>query len=84
MLLKRIGDFGKIMDKTKFTNEGDKIYAFKPQPDRFFCFFVQHQKIIITNAFCKKQQKLSPNEKEHALKYKDDFEMRIKKGTYYE
>ena len=33
MLFKRIGDSGKISDITKFRNEGDKIYAFKPQPD---------------------------------------------------
>jgi len=35
MLFKRMGDFGKINDKTKFRNEGDKIYAFKSQPNRF-------------------------------------------------
>nr|WP_198027384.1 hypothetical protein [Candidatus Paracaedibacter symbiosus] len=39
ILFKRMGDFGKIIDKTKFNNEDDKIYAFKPQPDRFLCFF---------------------------------------------
>lgn len=31
-LFKMIGDTGKIRDETKFGNEGDKIYAFKPQP----------------------------------------------------
>lgn len=30
-LLKLMGDQGKIFDKTKFRNEDDKIYAFKPQ-----------------------------------------------------
>lgn len=84
MLFKRMGDLGKIIDKTKFNNEGDKIYAFKPQPDRFLCFFVQQQKIIITNGFCKKQSKLPHNEKERALNYKDDFDKRMKRGTYYE
>lgn len=84
LLLKRMGDFGKILDKTKFHNEGDKIYAFKPHPNRFLCFFVQQKKIIITNAFCKKQQKLPPNEKEKALKCKNDFEERVKKGVYYD
>jgi len=34
-LFKMIGDIGKISDQTKFRNEGDKIYAFKPQPHRF-------------------------------------------------
>ena len=56
-LLKRMGDIGKINDTTKFNNEGDKIFAFKPKPDRFLCFFDRKGKIIITNAFSKKQQK---------------------------
>ena len=40
MLFKRMGDFGKISDITKFRNEGDKIFAFKPQPERFLSFFM--------------------------------------------
>lgn len=84
MLFKRLGDFGKIIDRTKFNNEGNKIYAFKPQPDRFLCFFIEQKKIIITNAFRKKQQKLPLIEKEKALSCKADFEERIKKGVYYE
>ncbi len=83
-LFKRIGDAGEIKDKTKFMNEGDKIYAFKPQPDRFLCFFCEGQKIIVTNAFRKKQQKLPSNEKEKALKLRDSYIARIKKGEYYE
>ena len=39
-LLKRMGDFGIISDKTKFRNEDDSIFAFKPKPDRFLCFFL--------------------------------------------
>jgi len=31
-LLEIMGDIGVIRDTTKFRNEGDKIYAFKPQP----------------------------------------------------
>jgi hypothetical protein len=38
-LFKRMGDHGKISDKTKFRHEGDQIYAFKPQPERFLSFF---------------------------------------------
>ena len=54
-LFKRMGDIGKINDITKFRNEGDQIYAFKPQPDRFLSFFVKDKVIIITNAFRKNQ-----------------------------
>ena len=83
-LFKRIGDFGKISDITKFRFEEDKIYAFKPQPDRFLCFFHTGKKIIVTNAFYKKTDKLPKSEKLTALKHKNDYELRVKKGEYYE
>lgn len=57
-----MGNFGKILDKTKFHNEGDKIYALKPHPNSFLRFFIQQKKIIIT--IVKSGKKLSPNEKE--------------------
>lgn len=68
MLVKKMGDFGVIFDKTKFRNEGDGIYAFKPQPDRYLCFFFVGKKIIVTNAFHKKSDKLPKSEKDTALK----------------
>lgn len=83
-LFKRMGDAGKISDTTKFNHEGDQIYAFKPQSDRFLCFFFDGKKIVLTNAFCKKQQKLPSNEKDSALKSRKDYELRVKKGMYYE
>jgi hypothetical protein len=84
MLLKRMGDFGRIFDKRRFRNEGDQIFAFKPQPHRFLCFFTTGRKIIITNGFIKKSDKLPPGEKERALRAKADYETRIRKGSYYE
>lgn len=83
-LLRLMGEHGKIFDETKFRNEGDKIYAFKPQPDRYLCFFFKGKKIILTNAFTKKAQKLPRGEKELALKAYQSYEKRIKEGTYYE
>ena len=41
VLEKRMGDFGKISDKTKFRNKGNKVYEFKPQPDRYLCLFIK-------------------------------------------
>ena len=67
-----------------FMNEGNKIYAFKPQPDRFLCFFYEGQKVVVTNAFRKKQQKLPKNEKEKALKIRDNYITRTKAGEYYD
>ncbi|AMP93466.1 type II toxin-antitoxin system RelE/ParE family toxin [Legionella pneumophila] len=83
-LLKRMGDNGEIKDKTKFMNEGDKIYAFKPQPERFLCFFYEGKKIVITNGFRKKQQKLPLNEKDKAINSRNDYINRVEKGDYYE
>lgn len=83
-LFKRMGDIGRIQDKTKFRNEGDQIFAFKPKPDRFLCFFYDGQKIVVTNAFRKKQDKLPVNEKSKALKRKQDYIKRYEKGDYYE
>lgn len=83
-LARLMGEAGKIFDITKFRNEGDQIYAFKPQPDRYLCFFVVGRKIIVTNGFEKKSQKLPQKEKDRALRAKEDFELRIKKGAYYE
>ena len=57
----------KISDTTKFRNEGDGIYAFKPQPDRYLSFFTNGRKIIITNGYIKKTDKLPKNEKKLAL-----------------
>jgi phage-related protein len=73
MLAKRMGDAGKIMDRTKFVDEGDGIYAFKPQPDRYLSFFMEDKKIIVTNAFMKKTQKLPVKEKELAMRYRKDY-----------
>src|SRR5688572_28809484 len=83
-LMKLMGNTGIIKNETKFRNEGDKIYAFKPQPHRFLCFFFEGQKIIVTNGFCKKTDNLPKNEKEKALKIKADYETRVKRDDYYE
>ena len=84
MLFKRIGDFGKISDKTKFRNEHDGIYAFKPQPDRFLSFFTANKKIIVTEGFLKKSNKLPENIKNRAINIKADYLNRVKEGSYYE
>jgi len=84
ILFKRIGDYGKINDITKFRYEGDQVFAFKPKPDRFLSFFVKDKKIIITNAFSKKTDKLPKDEKMKALEKRELYLKRNMKGTYYE
>jgi len=84
MLFKRMGDFGKISDITKFRNEGEQIFAFKTQPDRYLSFFHSGKKIIVTNAFVKKSDKLPKREKDKSLARKLDYEQRTNGGSYYE
>jgi phage-related protein len=76
VLIKKMGDFGKIYDNTKFTYEGNKIYAFKPQPDRYLSFFTKDKKIIVTNAFRKKTQKMPRTAKELAIKHMNVYNSR--------
>jgi phage-related protein len=83
-LFKLFDELGQLKNKNKFNYEGDSIYAFKPIPDRFLCFFFEGNKIIITNAFRKKKQKLPANEKQKALNAKSDYEDRVKEGNYYD
>lgn len=83
-LFKTMADIGKILNITKFRNEGDGIYAFKPKPDRFMSFFFTQGKIIITNAFEKKQDKLPPREKKKAIDCEKDYIIRVKRGDYYD
>ena len=73
MLCQRMGDFGKINDTTKFRNEGDGIFAFKPQPDRYLAFFKKGHKIIVTNAYRKSGNKMPKNEKNLAVKNMEDY-----------
>ena len=84
MLFKRMGDFGRITDKTKFRNESDGIYAFKPQPDRFLSFFTSNKKIIVTEGFQKKSNKLPRNIKNRSLRIRNEYLVRLKEGSYYE
>ena len=79
-----MGKVGKIFNKEKFRYEGNQIFAFKPSPDRFLCFFFTKAKIIVTNAFEKKTSKLPKKEKNKSLKLMNDYIKRIKEGSYYE
>jgi len=79
-----MAEIGEIKNKTKFRNEGNGVYAFKSKGHRFLSFFFIGKKIIISNAFEKKQDKLPTSEKNKSLKCKADYEERVKQGTYYD
>jgi hypothetical protein len=45
---------------------------------------VEGKRIVVTNAFWKKQEKLPKGEKERALKCMESYKARVKEGKYYE
>lgn len=85
-LVKYMAENGKLFDDEKFKNvdKNEKIYEFKPMAERFFNFFTAGRRIIITNAYRKKGQKVDPRALAMAISLKKDYEYRIKKGQYYE
>ena len=62
----------------------EKIYEFKPMEERFFNFFYEGRKIIITNAYRKKGQKVDQRKLAKAINFKMDYEFRVRGGIYYE
>jgi phage-related protein len=85
-LVKYIAEHGKIFDITKFrlVDSQEKIFEFKPVGHRFFNFFYEGGKIIITNGYMKKSQKVSTRDLEKARNTKKDYIVRVKGGVYYE
>ena len=83
-LLFELGDIGKVYNKEKFRHEGDQIYALKASQDRFLCFFFEGSKIIMTNAYEKKRQKMPQKEKVKALNARKNYTKRCSEGIYYE
>jgi hypothetical protein len=64
----------------------NSIYALKFDNNRYLNFTTIDKKIIITNGFKKKTQKLGKREKEalsFAIKAKRDYIKRVKEETYY-
>jgi len=65
-LFLRLADQGAIYDKTKFRKETEELFAFKPQPHRFFCFFVKGRKVVIVTAYRKQGEKAPKRELKRA------------------
>ncbi|MBA7494503.1 hypothetical protein ES702_05079 [subsurface metagenome] len=84
-LVKYVADVGEILDIRKFrlVDRKERLYEFKPLGHRFFNFFCEGRKIIITNAYMKKSRRTDRNELRKAISMKKDYARRIKGGTYY-
>lgn len=85
-LVAYIAECGRFFDITKFrmVDSSEKIYEFKPLGHRFFNFFYDGGKIIITNGYVKKSQRVSDKDLERAKGLKRDYIDRVKGGRYYE
>ena len=90
-LLRRLTDrpYGEFLPETKYRAEDkeNSIYALKFGKNRYLNFTTAHKKIIITNGFRKKIQKLGKREKkslEFAVNARLDYLKRVKEGRYYE
>ena len=85
-LVKYIAGHGGLFNKTKFrkVDSKEKIFEFKPTNHRFFSFFYEGQKIIITNAYRKKTQKVNKRNLEKVRNMKITYTGRVKEGGYYE
>ena len=85
-LVKYMAEEGRLFDEGKFriVDKQEKIYEFKPMAERFFNFFYEGKKIILTNAYRKKGQKVDNRELGRAINLKKDYELRVKGGVYYE
>ena len=85
-LVKYIADHGRLFDITKFkkVDSRDNVFEFKPVNHRFFSFFYKGRKIIITNAYIKKSQKVSKRDLEKARNMKKTYTARLKGGIYCE
>ncbi len=81
--LDKLAKEGELFNKEKFRSEGDKLFVIKAGIDRIFCFFTKDSKLILTNAYEKKKNKMPLREKKKALIAKKTYEKKDKEGTYY-
>ena len=76
-LFQRMADVGRIYDRTKFNKETAKLYVFKPQPHRFFCFFVRGRRIVVVSAYEKQGDKAPRREIVRAENLRTDWMLRF-------
>lgn len=83
--VKLIADEGTLYDEHKFriVDRKEKIYEFKPAGYRFFNFFHESKKIIITNGYAKKSQKVDNKALNKAIQLKKEYISRLAGGKYY-
>ena len=83
-LFQRMAAFGKIYDTEKFNQESDKLYVFKPQPHRFFCFFVRGRRILVVAAYQKQGQRAPRREIDRAESVRQSWLARVEERGHGE
>lgn len=81
--LKILSEYGNNLREpySKYIDKGifELRIKFSTDITRIFYFFIKDNKIILTNGYIKKQNKLDSNEFSKAVKYKEDYERREKR-----
>jgi phage-related protein len=81
--LKILSEYGNNLREpySKYIDKGifELRIKFSTDITRIFYFFIKDNKIILTNGYIKKQNKLDSNEFIKAVKYKEDYERREKR-----
>ena len=73
--------------KYRIEDPKNRIFAFKPRAERFFNFFAEGRKVIITNAYHKHSQQMSQDDLgklRAAASMREDYLRRVREGSYYE
>lgn len=62
MIVKRLGDDGKVRNRERFKLEQDGIYAIKAWQVRAYCFMTSDARIVVTNIVEKKRDRARPED----------------------
>jgi len=76
--LKRLGDYGKVVNKQQFRSVGESLFEVKGGAWRLIGYFIPNH-FVLTHGFKKRgggkaANKFPSNQKKRALKIKQDFE----------
>lgn len=69
----RLAEHGNKLDRPHAAYLRDDIYELRPKHHRFFYFFFDGAKIIITHGYPKKTDAVDPNQIDKAIEYRKDY-----------
>ncbi len=69
----RLAEYGYELDRPHVAPLRDGIYELRPKHYRFFYFFFDGDKIVITHGYPKKSSAVDQNQIEKAIEYRKDY-----------